>query len=69
MRNEMPLFTGDDYQLVAESAYREEERVKLFDELYGVKLSDDGHRDRLADLAKRIAKYLDLTGQTEVSKT
>jgi hypothetical protein len=69
MRNEMPLFTGDDYQLIAECAYREEERVKLFDDLHGVKLSDDGHRDRLADLAKRIAKYLDLTSQTKPSNT
>lgn len=58
------LFTGDDYQLVAESCYREEERRELFLKLHGVEAPADDQLDRLADLANRLSAYLRLTGQT-----
>ena len=53
-----PLFSGDDYQLVAEAAYREEERRELFQRYHGVPAPEDDQLDRLADLAKRIGIYL-----------
>ena len=57
-----PLFTGDDYQLIADAAYREEDRRQLSEELTGVKATDDDHLDRLADLARRINLYLKQAG-------
>lgn len=53
-----PLFTGDDYQLVAEASYREEDRRELFRQFHGFDAPDDDHLDRLADLARRIASCL-----------
>jgi hypothetical protein len=58
MDSGQPLFTGDDYQLIAEAIYREEERLKLFNELHGLSMQPDDQLDRLADLAKRIGQYL-----------
>jgi len=53
-----PLFSGDDYQLIAEAAYREEERRELFQRLYGVDAPEDDQLSRLADLARRLNLYL-----------
>lgn len=53
------LFTGDDYQLVAEAAYREEERRELFRELHGIEAPADDQLERLADLLRRLRLYLD----------
>ena len=57
-----PLFTGDDYQLVAEAAYREEDRRELFLALTGAPAPTDDHLDRLADLARRLALYVRARG-------
>jgi hypothetical protein len=54
-----PGFTGDDYQLLAEAAYREEERRDLFQQLHGVAAPDDDQLERLADLSRRLKQYLD----------
>ncbi len=61
-----PLFTGDDYQLVAEAAYREDERRELFKRLYGIDAPVDDQLSRLDDLSRRIADYLRQTGQVQV---
>ena len=53
-----PLFTGDDYQLVADASYREEDRRELFERVHGMPAPPDDHLDRLADLAGRIAVYM-----------
>jgi hypothetical protein len=53
-----PLFTGDDFQLIAEAGYREQERRDLFERQHGVPAPEDDQLVRLADLAARIAIYL-----------
>ena len=53
-----PLFTGDDYQLIAEAVSREQDRRELFEGYNGVPAPEDDQLDRLAHLAKRIAMYL-----------
>jgi hypothetical protein len=58
-----PLFTGDDYQLIAEASYREEERLELWRKLHGFDAPVDDQLDRLTDLCRRISEYLQLTGQ------
>ncbi|HEY0152047.1 MAG TPA: hypothetical protein VGB92_08625 [Longimicrobium sp.] len=58
------LFTGDDYQLIADACYREEDRRELFRTLHGIEAPADDQLDRLADLANRISEYLRRTGQT-----
>ena len=57
-RDTTAIFTGDDYQLIAESAYREEERRELFKKLYGIESPADDQLDRLRELALRINLYL-----------
>jgi hypothetical protein len=57
------LFTPDDYVLLALAAYREEDRRGLWKELHGIDAPADDHRDRLADLARRMNEYLRQTGQ------
>lgn len=63
MSEARPLFTGDDYQLVADAIYREEDRRELFKKLNGIEASRDDQLDRLTDLARRINLYLQETGQ------
>ena len=53
------IFTGDDYQLVAEAAYREDERRELFKQLHGIEAPKDDQLDRLADLAHRIKLFIE----------
>ena len=63
MSDEKPLFTGDDYQLVAEACYREEDRRELFKKHYEIEAPNDDQLDRLADLARRINLYIAQSGQ------
>jgi hypothetical protein len=57
-KHPLPRFTGDDYQLIAEAAYREEERRDLFRRLHGISAPDDDQLERLADLSRRLKQYL-----------
>ena len=56
------LFTADDYQLVAEAIYREEDRRQLFEQANGFPAHADDQLDRLADLARRIGIYIGMLG-------
>ena len=58
-KKQPPRFTGDDYQLIAEAAYREEERRDLFRQLHGVPAPEDDQLESLADLSRRLKQYLD----------
>ena len=44
--------------MVAEAAYREEERRELFQQLHGIEAPADDQLDRLADLLRRLAAYI-----------
>ena len=49
-----PAFTGDDYQLLADAAYREEDRCQLFERYHGIPAPADDQLERLSDLARRV---------------
>ena len=54
----VPLFTGDDYQLVVDAIYREEDRRELFERYNGFPAPEDDQLERLGDLARRLRTYL-----------
>ena len=54
----MSVFTDDDYQLLADAIYREEDRRELFERAHGIPAPPDDHLDRLADLARRISAFV-----------
>jgi hypothetical protein len=56
---DVPLFTGDDYQLVTEAVEREYERIRLFCEVNHVLVDPDDQIPRLTNLAARLRIYLD----------
>jgi len=58
-----PLFTPDDYQPLADAAYREEDRRRWFREATGCDAHDDDQLERLADLTRRVGIYLQRTGE------
>jgi hypothetical protein len=62
--NPGPLFTVDDYQLVADAIYREQDRRGLFERCHGIPAPADDQLDRLGDLARRIGRYLETAGGT-----
>ena len=51
-------FTGDDYQLIADAAYREEDRRELFEQLHGIPAPSDDQLKRLADFGRRLSEHL-----------
>ena len=63
MPTDPPLFTGDDYQLLADAIYREEDRRHWFREETGAAAPEDDQLERLGDLARRMGEYLRRTGQ------
>jgi hypothetical protein len=57
------LFTGDDYQLVVDAMYREEDRRELFERYNGIPAPSDDQLERLGDLARRIGIYIKAHGR------
>lgn len=62
------LFTDDDYVLLADAIYREQDRRELFKKLTGVEAPADHHLDDLADLAGRIGQWLRLSHPSRKSE-